>query len=174
MALAALCGAPWLGAQPAPKPPAGAGNDSMPTVTPNKERTGRVILPDRPTAIDANITGGSRPSLAERQPLAPEVALRIERFKRDARAYLQRQEALRKQLQGASDEERARLREQLENLRRQWLEQSRQMAEEFRDRRLELMQRLQDRNEVLENARDAAREQLRDSRGQIRKRRGDE
>ena len=173
VALAALCGAGTLAAQPAvpaqPEPVA----DTAPSLK-TEERTGRVIVPEHLTAVDAPIVSAVRPLRPERQELSPEVALRVDRFKRDARAYLERQEALRKQIQGANEEERIRIREQLENLRRQWLERSRQMREEFQDRRAELMQRLPDHREMLENARDTAREQLKDSRGQVRKRRGDE
>jgi hypothetical protein len=149
-------------------------NETKPVqITPTRDRLGRVVVPERPTAIDAP-TVVARPTLAERPDLTPEVKARIEAFRRDARAYLERQEALRKELLGSNDELRARIREQLEDDRQQWLERSRQIREEFRDRREELLRKMPERQEIIDSTREVVREQMRDARGEIRKRRGDE
>jgi hypothetical protein len=141
-------------------------------ISPARDRLGRVVVPERPTAIDAPTV--LRPTLDDRPDLTPEVKARIEAFRRDARAYLEKQQALTRELLGANDEQRASIREKLEEVRQQWLERSRQMAEEFRDRREDLIRKMPERQEIIDNTREAVREQMRDARGEIRKRRGDE
>lgn len=126
--------------------------------------SGRVVVPDQPTTVDSINTASQlqRPLRLEQNRLPPEVRDRIEIFKWYARKYLEQQELLKRKLQGATDEERARIREQLRQLRNQWLERSRELRREFKDRQRELIDKLPGHREVLENARDAAREQLRD------------
>ena len=126
-----------------------------PTVT-DGSRVGKVVMPDTPLASDA-ITTVARPKVPERQDLSPEVQDKIQKFKRDAQAYLDRQQALKKQLVGANDQERARIREQLEALRLKWLERSRELREEFRDRAAELRDKLRDHGPVIDSAQDAVR-----------------
>jgi len=126
-----------------------------PTVT-DGSRVGKVVMPDTPLASD--IVPLARPKVPERQDLSPEVQDKIQKFKRDAQAYLDRQQALKKQLQGANDQERARIREQLEALRLKWLERSRELREEFRDRAAELREKLRDHAPVIDSARDTARD----------------
>jgi cell division septum initiation protein DivIVA len=94
------------------------------------------------------------------------VRAQLQRFQQEARKYLEQQEALRKRLQGATEEERVRVRQQLQNLREQWLERARELRKQFRDRQSELIEKLPSHREVLESVRDAAKqsalEQLRD------------
>lgn len=134
-------------------------------------RDGKVVVPDHPTANDANVTPASniRPARPERPNLPPEVQARIERFKQDARAYLARQEALKKQLQGANDQDRPAIREQLKELREQWLERAREMRKEYKERQAELADKLTDYRELLDSTRSPA---LQDAGG--RKRRGED
>ncbi len=134
------------------------------------KRTSQVVQPEKLTTTDANVTAANlRPSLSERAPLPPEVAARIERFKQDARSYLAKQDALKKQLQGASDRERAGIREQLKELRQHWLERSKEMRKEYKERQTELADKLSEYRELLDNIRTTAG---RDAGG--RTRRGDD
>ena len=95
------------------------------TTTPTEgTRVGKVVEPSPLTPQDS-VTAVVRPKLTERPDLPPEVLVRIERFKREAQAYLDQQQALKKLLQGANDQERARIRDQMRALREQWLERAR-------------------------------------------------
>lgn len=126
-----------------------------------RDRVGRVVAPDRPRGnLDPMaLSSVGRPSRPEYNELPLEVRQKIERFKSEARAYLDRQEALRKQLSGVTtDAERDRIREQLNNLRDQWLERARTLREEFRERRGELLNRLPGHREVLDDAKDNLRD----------------
>ena len=118
-------------------------------------RVGKVIVPDAPANSDA-ITTVTRPSVTERPSLPPEVVERIRKFRKDAQAYLDKEQALKKKLQGSNDQERARIREELRLLREKLLEQQRQLREEFRDRIADLRAKLQDRGELFDSLRDAA------------------
>ncbi len=134
-------------------------------------RTGTVIVPERPTAVDANVSSATtvRPALTARPALPPEVQARVERFKLDARSYLAQQEALKKQLQGANDTERAVIRDKLRQLREQWLERARELRQEYQDRKDALKEKLQDRQEIFDELRNNARDQLNDSRSETRR-----
>jgi septal ring factor EnvC (AmiA/AmiB activator) len=118
-------------------------------------RVGKIVVPDAPANSDA-ITTVIRPSVTERPTLPPEVLERIQRFRKDAQAYLDKEQAIKKKLQGANDQERAKLREELGLMRQKLLEQQRQLREEFRDRLSELRSKLQDRSELFDSLRDAA------------------
>jgi hypothetical protein len=134
-------------------------------------REGRVVLPDKPTATDSgNITAStSRPPRPERESLPPEVQARLDRFKADARAYLARQQELKKKLEGANDKERALIREQLKEIQQQWVERAKEMRKEYKDRQAELADKLKDYRELLDNVRNTS---LREGGG--RPRRGDD
>lgn len=133
-------------------------------------RKGKVVQPEKLTVPDANTSAANlRPALSERPALPPEVLTRIERFKQDARAYLAKQDALKKQLQGASDRERAAIRDQLRDLRLKWLERSKEMRKEYKERQAELADKLSEYRELLDNIRTTA---ARDAGG--RTRRGDD
>lgn len=135
------------------------------------KRDGKVLVPERPTATDdANITATTlRPPRLERGSLPPEVQDRLDRFKADARAYLARQQALKKKLEGANDKERAAIREQLKEIQQQWVERAKEMRKEYKDRQAELADKLKDYRELLDNARSTA---IKDAGG--RTRRGDD
>lgn len=142
--------------------PAGAVAQTNPVNTANlPTRDGKVILPEKVTATDAAATTTSnlRPVRPERLNLPPEVLARIERFKQDARAYLARQEALKKQLQGANDRERAAIREQLKELREHWLERAKEMRKEYKERQAELADKLTEYRELLNDVRSTALQQ---------------
>ena len=143
-----------------------------PDATTQPTRDGTIVVPEKLTATDsANLTTSNlRPPRTERPKLPPEVFARIERFKLDARAYLARQEALKKQLQGANDKERAAIREQLKELREHWLERAKEMRKEYKERQAELADKLTEYRELLNDVRATA---LRDAQGG-RTRRGDD
>ena len=135
-------------------------------------REGTVIVPERPTAVDANVsaTANVRPVRPDLRPsLPPQVQVRVERFKLDARSYLAQQEALKKQLQGANDEQRAVIRERLSHLREQWLERARELRQEYKERKAELENKLRDHKELFDELRNNATEQLRDARDETRR-----
>ena len=127
-------------------------------------RTGQSVSPEKLTATDTSVASNLRPIRAERQNLPPEVKERLERFKGAAREYLEKREALKKQLQGANDKERAAIRENIKQLREEWLDRAREMRKEFRDRAVELRSTIPELDEVLQSARDAALEQTQDQR----------
>jgi hypothetical protein len=163
-ALAILCGAAFA-----------AVGQTNPTVS-SSLSGGRVIVPERPTAVDANVTsfGPSRPLRPERPALPPEVSQRIDRFKLDARAYMEQQEALKKSLVGANEQERQAIRLQIHALREKWLEQVREMRKEYKDRLPELRQKLAGHSEVLDSVRNSARNQLKEMQQETKPRRGDD
>lgn len=129
-------------------------------------REGTSLASDGLTETDTSPTSNLRADRPEREELPPEVQARIVQFRREARAYLSRQQALKKQLEGANDEERALIRRKLEHLRREWLAHTREMRRELRDRQAELRDRLDTRREVVDSVlgdvAQASREALRD------------
>jgi len=135
------------------------------------QRDGKIVVPEKPTATDdANVTSTTlRPPRLERESLPPAVQERLDRFKTEARAYLARQQELKKKLEGANDKERAAIREQLKEIQQQWLERAKEMRKEYKDRQAELADKLKEYRELLENVRSTA---IRDAGG--RTRRGDD
>jgi flagellar motility protein MotE (MotC chaperone) len=121
-------------------------------------RDGQVVAAESPAETDsANVTAVStRPARPERSNLPPEVQARIEQFKEDRRAYLAQQEALKKQLQGANDEERAAIRERIKELREQWAERAKELRREYKERQAELADRLTEYRELLNDVRSTA------------------
>ena len=126
-------------------------------------RSGQVVVTEKLTTTDATTVGNLRPSRPEREPLPTEVVTRIQRFKENARLYLERQQALKKQLLGANDLERARIRAQMELYRQQWLREARQFRTDAQDRVIELQNKMPSRREVLDGLNDSARDQLRET-----------
>src|SRR6185436_1556789 len=95
-----------------------------PTATVDGSRIGKVVTaPDPPLASDSLIPV-VRPKIQERPDLSPEVQDRLQRFRREAKAWLDKEQMLKKQMHGANDQERARIREQLEDIRQKYLERS--------------------------------------------------
>jgi hypothetical protein len=127
-------------------------------------RDGKVIVPERPTATDSTSPTVSilRPPRLERESLPAAVASPVERFKREARAYIEREEALKKKLEGANDTDRAAIRERIKTLREQWSERARELRKEFKERRDELADKMPDRQELFNSIRDNAQRTLQD------------
>src|SRR5262245_17052253 len=102
------------------------------------DRVARVILPD-PSGLNSSISApsgvGVRPSRSERPDFPPELKLRLRSFESLRETYLARQEELVKKFRGAStDQDRERLRAQLQALRDEWLDRARAFNEEARTR----------------------------------------
>jgi hypothetical protein len=128
------------------------------------EREGRIVVSDRQ---GDNL--GLGPAAIDRQKLPVAIKERIQQFEASREAYLREQEAMKKRLLGAStEEERERVRLLMRDQREAWLRRAKAMREEARERVRELRTQLPSMNEVIENARENAR----DSATQIRKRRG--
>src|SRR5262245_52519374 len=68
-------------------------------------RNGTEVVPEKLTTTDATTSSNLRPNRPERPKLPPEVLERIEKFKKEARNYLDKQEVLKKQMDGANDKE---------------------------------------------------------------------
>jgi hypothetical protein len=132
------------------------------------KRDGTIVVPERLTVTDSSILLGvkPRPTRPERPNLPPEVQALIERMKQEARAYLTREQALKKQLQGANDKERAAVRQQLDILRAQWVERSKEIRKEYKERQAELAEKLTDYRELLDSVN---RTSLQDSSGRPRR-----
>lgn len=130
-------------AQPAPTPAPAKPDD----------RVGRVIVSE-PQAQAAGLK-----TTSDRQKLTDEVKERLARFEREREAYLRRLEELRKRLDGAtSDAERQRIRDQLKSFHDAWQERTRQIREELKDRVTTVRGQMPSRQEVLDNAREKARD----------------
>lgn len=125
-------------------------------------RDGQVVVPERLTANDANVAAAAnvRPPRPERPGLPPPVLTPVERFKLEARTYLAREQALKKSLEGANDNDRALIRERIKTLREQWSERARELRREFKERRDELAARMPDRQELFNSIRDNAPQTL--------------
>lgn len=136
------------------------------------KRDGKVLVPDKPTSTDSanTTTANLRPTRVERPPLSPEIQARIANFKEAARIYLEKEQALQKQIKGANDKERAALREQLKDLREQWLERSKEMRKEYKERQAELADKMSEYRELLDSVRGSALQQA----GGGRPRRGED
>ena len=137
-------------------------------------RNGTTVAPEKLTTTDDGTAANLRPTRGERQKLPPEVLARIERFKRESRLYLNRQEELKKQMQGVNDRERAAIRDKLKTLRDQWLDQAREFRKELRQRQQELVDKLPDYREVIESARNAAAQQALQNQKDSRPHRGED
>ena len=111
---------------------------------------GQVVLPERLTTGDSVVsaTANTRPARPERGNLPAPVVSPIERFKQEARAYLAREEELKKKMEGANDKDRAAIRDRIKVLREQWAERARELRKEFKERRDELSTRMPDRQEL--------------------------
>jgi hypothetical protein len=141
--------------------PAGeaAATGTQPTVTNTRDRQGQVVPVDQleMNAVDV------RPIVSGPNALTPEIKEKLRTFEQFAKAYLREREELRKKFEGASEAERARLRELLKQQYEAYLERARLVREQFIERQRQLMRELPSHREILDNARERARDQLRDT-----------
>ena len=139
-------------------------------LTPQKsdDRTGRIVVSDQQANVEGvNFT--ALPDRLERQRLPAEIKDRLRRFEQARDRYVKEEQALLKRLRGAAtDEERDRVRAQLEKQRQDLLDRAKNLREDVSKRLEEIRGRLRPMSEVLDDARQSAR----DSAGTVRKRRG--
>ena len=123
------------------------------------DRDGQVIAP-----VNAGATDSLDPAASafHRNDLGATIRERLQSFEQLRKAYLERQRTLTQKLRGASEDERDMIRQQLRETRQQWLDQARQLREQARERLQELKERLPNHGEILDAAREQAREQVRE------------
>ena len=142
--------------------------DSIAPTVKTTEREGRIVVSDQ-QAVDLGINISLGPTTVDRQNLSDAVKLRLQRFELSRDSYLREQAQLRKRLDGAATEaERERVRALIKDQREAWLRRMRELRAQSKDRVLELRRQLPSKGEVLDAARENAREAIKD----IRKRRG--
>ena len=139
--------------------------NTAPRIVP--ERTGTVLQPPTPSGADVSPVA-NRPERPERPVLSQDIRDRMQRFEKLREAYLAEQRELKRRLDGAVDEDREKIRQLIQERRDAWLDKLRILSEEARERLAELRKDLSQHQEVL----DAARESARDRVGEIRDRRG--
>jgi len=124
------------------------------------DKVGRVILPDTASAKAT----ASRPPRTERPELPQEIKRRIERFEQSRESYLARQQELLRRLNanGATDEDRAQIRAQLQALRDEWLDRARAFREEYRTRLKDLQAELPKHRDALNDAKEGALDTIKD------------
>lgn len=129
----------------------------------SSDQINRELNPDESTLIER-----LRLERVEYPKLPLEIRRKLLEFKLQRDRYLQEQERLIKQLKGATDAERDKIREGLREHRLEWLERSRSFRDSARERYRELLRELPSHREALEAARESARDQVQE----IRKRPG--
>jgi hypothetical protein len=139
-------------------------------LTPEKtaDRTGRVVVSDQQATTEgANIS--ALPGRLERQRLPTEIKDRLRRFELARDRYVKEEQDLIKRLRGAAtDEERERIRAQLDKQRQALLDRAKTIREDVSKRLEDIRGRLRPMSEVLDDARQNAR----DAANPARKRRG--
>jgi hypothetical protein len=142
------------------------------SVSAGTDRPGRVVSYDQVNQElnrqlnidDATVLDLLRAERPEYPKLSPEIRRKLFEFKQQRDRYLLEQERLIKQLKGATDAERDRIREVLREERLKWLERSRSFRESARERYRELLRELPNHREALEAARENARDQVQETR----------
>ena len=132
------------------------------------DREGRIVLSVQ-QATDNGINIGLSPTAGDRQNLTPAVRDRLQLFELSRDAYQREQAQLQKRLNGAATEaERERVRALIKDKRDAWLRRSVEVRTQAKERIAELRRQMPSKKEVL----DAAKENARDTINDIRKRRG--
>ena len=132
----------------------------------DRDRDGQVVAPTPP---DNGAQDGVRQQLLDRLRASVQVREKLQDFEDQREAYLQAQQQLMRRLRGATDEDREKLREMIQENRREWLELAKQTRQQARERVQELREQLPSVREALEAAREQAREQAQDqAREQVR------
>jgi len=132
------------------------------------DRDGRIVLSEQ-QATDIGINLGPGLTAVDRQNLSDAVRERLRRFELSRDAYQREQEQLKKRLNGAATEaERERVRALIKDKRDAWLRRSVEVRTQAKERIAELRRQLPSKKEVL----DAAKENARDTINEIRKRHG--
>lgn len=144
------------------------GQTGVTSVTPalrNTDRDGRIVVSDK-QAIDLGLNA---PLTTDRQNLPLPIKDRLQRFEGPREAYQREQEQLRKRLTGAATEaERERIRALIKERHEDWRRRARDLRAQSKDRIAELRRQMPSKSEIL----DAARENAREATSEIRRRRG--
>jgi hypothetical protein len=142
--------------------------DSVAPTVKTTERDGRIVVSDQ-QATDLGLNIGLNPTTVDRQNLTPAVKERVQRFELSRDAYLREEAQMKKRLSGAATEaERERVRAMIKDKREAWLRRMRELRAQSKDRIAELRRQMPPKEEVLDAARENAREAIKD----IRRRRG--
>jgi hypothetical protein len=136
--------------------------DSVPDSS--ADRSGRVLQTPGVTEVNSAAPSVARPERPEQQLLPLDLRQRVANFEAVRETYLAEQRELLRKLQGATEEDREKIRELIKSRREVWLEQARRFREEAKERMAELKNALPSHKEALEAARDNAREKLQDAR----------
>ncbi len=150
-----------------------SGDTNQASLADSSDRKGQVVTPLEPATTDVGTGAGQISSTVTRlQDIPQQVQERLQQFELMREAYLKQQNELLRQLKGANDEQRELIREKLRDQRQRWLDQSRLFREQARERLAELKEKLLRHQDVLDAARERAREQLGDAEERVRERRG--
>lgn len=150
-----------------------SGDTNQTSLTDSSDRKGQVVMPLEPATTDAGAGAGPISGTVTRlQDIPQQVQERLQQFELMREAYLKQQNELLRQLKGANDEQRELIREKLRDQRQRWLDQSRLFREQARERLAELKEKLLRHQDVLDAARERAREQLNGAEERVRERRG--
>lgn len=112
---------------------------------------GRILQPAQPSSSPLTpAVSASRPDRNERA-LPPEVKEKLKQFEAAREAFINRQEQLRRQMDGAAgDKEREAIRQRIKESLDQWRDQARQFRDEARERVKELQRELPSLREALQ------------------------
>jgi hypothetical protein len=132
-----------------------------------ERRDGQVVLPGSEVLGNRlSPLAGVRPERLERVNLPEDVRQRLLEFEKLRESYLAQQREMLSKLRGATDQDRARIREQIRESRETWLEQARRFRQEAQRRLEDLRSQLPGHREAL----DAARERAEDASKAVRER----
>jgi hypothetical protein len=81
----------------------------------------------------------------------------IQKFQTDREGFLKAQEDLRKQLKGATADQRAALREQAQSNREKWLDEQSKLREDIRSRLKDLKSQLASHSDAIDSAKENAK-----------------
>ena len=133
-------------------PPGQTRKDSQAIQTNNPEKPPLVIVPEREDNSGKGNTADSVKKL-------------IDEFKQARTDFLQEQKQLHQQLKEASEDGRAQLRAQIDAKKQLFLDQQRELRDEIKRRVGDLKDTLKDHRDVLDAAKESAKDQARNRKG---------
>jgi len=129
-----------------------AQTSSISPTTIQRSTDGRILQPDKSSSPTVTAVQ-PRPDRTERA-LPPEIKDKLKQFEAAREAFINRQEQLRKQMDGATtDKERDAVRQRIKESLDQWREQARQFRDEAKERLKELQRELPSLREPLQESR---------------------
>ncbi|HWN95535.1 MAG TPA: hypothetical protein VNT99_10915 [Methylomirabilota bacterium] len=128
----------------------GAQTSAVSPKTLQRNTDGRILQPQSPSSPAVNAAVQPRTDRVERT-LPPEIKEKVRQFEKAREAFINREENLRRQLDGAAtDRDRNSIRQHIKENLDQWREQARQFRDEARERARELQRDLPNHREALE------------------------